>query len=257
MAGGGGAAIFLHLNHLLFPIVIIVALHWTGYLYDLARSMDAREAFDEFHKNDKPKLTAEQKEKIYPKLWFTGMLWSVVVGLLGIAALVVFVLSFVFQLPKVVQWYYLVAAIFALLFASLGLGYNRHVDAFDKCMAVTPSPEQVKFNKENKLPPPEPPKTRNCVGDGKLGALASADHLMWIFALSFAHALTYVAAFLLTLCDGSSSSGGGSFNGGGGGNRGGYQDQAAREQEERDQKAREQAAMSPTSTTTDVEAAQG
>jgi len=296
MAGGGGVAVFLHLSHILFPIVTIVALHWTARLYDLQLSMDRRkedrEPRDKFYK--KCKFTAEDKkdfEKYYPPptLYCTGLILGIVVGFLCICALAVIILSFVIKLPKLIQWYYLVAAILVLLFVSLELGLSPQVDNYNECMktaserlkmakekdkAIEKAPFQKKFQicegSDGFLNIPQfigsPPQAIFRQGepdaeDGLENAarkekaplngvcvfLSSGALLVPVFELSFAYALTYLAAFILTFFDSSSSSSEGGFSNRGGGG-GGYQDQAERDRQQGETSA-------PTATTTDVEAA--
>jgi len=134
-AGGGAVAILLHLTHFILAVVTIVTLHWSGYLYDLESTMDLQEGVD---KADKTRGKDTKKPEV--EIYTTGMLWGLVAGLLGLAALIIFILSIVMRLPKAIQWYYLAAGILILLIASLGLGLNPGVNNYGDCLSP-PSPK--------------------------------------------------------------------------------------------------------------------
>jgi len=131
LGANGALLIFLHATHFLFAILTIVALHITGAMWDLQESKHYAETGEKLSAEVK-KLYEEQGE-LLPKRYWSGALWAVVVGLLGLVALGVLVASVVIKLPKFFKFYYLVAAILILFFASLGLGLNLEADAFSSC----------------------------------------------------------------------------------------------------------------------------
>ncbi|OXA50035.1 uncharacterized protein LOC110854217 [Folsomia candida] len=99
---------FLHFNHLIFSILTIIGLHITGELYD---SIDT--------KGD----------------YWTGALWGLFIGILGLVSLAIILCSTVVELPSfVLSMYYGCTAVFIFVFSSLGLGINKYVESYNDCM---------------------------------------------------------------------------------------------------------------------------
>ncbi|OXA59834.1 uncharacterized protein LOC110845130 [Folsomia candida] len=139
--GGGGLRIFLNLTQFFLCVLTIIGLHLNSALWD-------------FHDTRKPELSSGPSERQYsnlkpvePTTYFSGALWGAVIGLLGIGALVVFVLSWIIRLPKILLTiYYLVCGCIVIAVSSFGLGWNEHAADYNTCMkAETPTPTGGKF----------------------------------------------------------------------------------------------------------------